>query len=235
MTEEKEPAGDTVDAGTEQPPIPPVSQSPADVSSEELKVKLQSLEKQITDVATENATLRQRLTEVEETPVEEPVIPVPNLGNSDEINSIAELSEINPREAIKKMDELNRRRLSQIQESTQKQNQFLTYVNEVYAKNPELKVYDDFLGAAAKQLIVQGVNPYKAVNMVVETFKKKQKDTKPIVIPEPTPKLPSGARGEQGSNLPPPKEPPPEKEETTADVVNMREEIRRKKAMKVTK
>lgn len=237
MVEEKIPAGETVDTETATPPTPLADQSPAVDSSKDLTVKVQSLEKQITDVATENATLRQRLTELEATPEEE-VITAPPVPSSAEIDAIAELSETNPREAFKKMAELHSRQLHQSQATAQKQrvqeNQFLAYVNDIYAKDPDLKPYDDFLGAAARQLITQGVNPYKAVNAVVEDFKKKLKVAKPTVSESAT-RLPSGARGETGSNLPPPKEPPPEKEETTGDVVNAREEYRRKKIMKATK
>ena len=239
MENEKNPEGQEVDIETGTPLPPPTDQIPAEVSPDVLNNKIQELSKKVTDVSTENATLKQRISEIEGDTENEAVNLSPSIpDDSNEIESIAELSETNPREAIRKMGELQKKNLQQFQVITQKQkvqeDKFVVYVNDVYSKNPDLKVYDEFLGASAKQLIAQGVSPYKAVDTVIAEFRKRQQMANPPDASVKV-KIPAGARGEMPNNPPPPKPLPLEPDETTTDVVNAREELRIKRMMKATK
>lgn len=230
---------------TAQQPEVPVKgapeQAPAkpDISAEVEKVKqelsrqqeaLNQAEKKMTDLATENATLRQR---IEEVPEEAP------FNEAEELDQIKRVYEENPNEAFRKLNDLTNKKMMyqtrMIEKRTQQANEVRSYVGEIYSKRPELKKHDDTLGVMAQKYIVKGIPIMQAIDKAITEFDE-IRGSQPAPAPKEEPKtetpkaeIPKGARGEGGATQPPVST-PEEKDETVLDVIKKRQQSRYGKA-----
>ena len=236
-------------AGTTPPVTPPTTPSgdgapagqPANnQAQDELTQKMQDLQTENLELqrkVTEESTIRRTLEANFERIAVKPAKPNDIDDNADNLSEIETMVNESPAEAIKLLVQQQKRMLAKLQQDResflqQSRQEMMSvveqrdYVDKLKKGNPDLALYDKYLGASAREMTTQ-VNPKtgrqysftEAVNFVTEEFKK-TRQSDPLAKNKPgSEPPPSGARGETGHN-PPPTSTPSEKIETSEEIAS---------------
>jgi len=248
MAEEKKPV-DTKppDTGADQPPA---ASSPAPTDDikilrqkyEGLESDVRALKQQNTDLATENATIRATVKDIE----------VGDSSTSDDIaevsiseadaERIAEITRDDPKKGAQELADLNAKLLhtatqarERIQKRTEKTaSEINAFVENIYKEKPNLRQYDRVLYDMATSRQRQSGKTYESILSAVKELESIILAKVPAPAPPPgtpeSPTTPPGAQGESGAPTAPEKLPEQEADtQTQGEFIAEREKNRNQK------